>query len=454
MDENTVRLWLKDHQDAVEKLARQQAKAFQLQIDTLRAELQATVSLLQNRQGGGGDQGLLLPRSMRLDVPKLSGDDPKRWIFAITEYFLLFNTPVDQHLRIVGFNLEGLATEWFWWMSRNGLITTWDRFVESVKNRFGPSKYEDPQGALSKLLQLGTVKGYQREFERLMNRVRDIPNSLLTSFYIFGLKLHLQQELLVSKPTAVCDVFSLARTTEARMDDQATLVAGVSAGSKANKVVNDGVGEVKVLNWVQQAINVESTSDNDARDQASELETKVLVDGKQDEAKVVGVANEQNSDEPNVLEGNEIMDVGVNENNKGVDKEVQYPVYTLHVFIPLLKRLNDKHIKKKNIETAIQRRLWDSGIKIIFLYITLRTRWFLKVWRVLRQCCRRMDDPNDPRGRSSVSPHNPPGSALFLTSYFIAHEAMLLNNSCLAVLKLFAVHISASWVMSRVPDVH
>ncbi|GJS57292.1 reverse transcriptase domain-containing protein [Tanacetum coccineum] len=65
------------------------------------------------------------------------------------------------------------AAEWFRWMSRNGLITTWDRFVESVKNRFGPSKYEDPQGALSKLLQLGTVEDYQREFEKLMNRVTD-----------------------------------------------------------------------------------------------------------------------------------------------------------------------------------------------------------------------------------------------------------------------------------------
>ncbi|GJW45274.1 retrotransposon-related protein, partial [Tanacetum coccineum] len=48
------------------------------------------------------------------------------------------------------------AAEWFRWMSRNGLITTWDRFVKSVKNHFGLSKYEDPQGALSKLLQLVT----------------------------------------------------------------------------------------------------------------------------------------------------------------------------------------------------------------------------------------------------------------------------------------------------------
>ncbi|GJV96654.1 ty3-gypsy retrotransposon protein [Tanacetum coccineum] len=183
MDENTVRLWLKDHQDAAEKLARQQAEAFQLQFDTLRAELQATRGLLQNRQGGGGDQGLLLPRSMRLDVLKFSGDDPDRWIFAITE------------------------------------------FMESVKNRFGPSKYEDPQGDLSKLLQLGTIEDYQREFEKLMNRITDIPDSLLISFYISGLKLHLQRELLVPKPTTLGDTLSLARIIEARFEDERSTTA-------------------------------------------------------------------------------------------------------------------------------------------------------------------------------------------------------------------------------------
>ncbi|GKF92439.1 hypothetical protein Tco_0279158, partial [Tanacetum coccineum] len=113
-------------------MAQQQAAAFQLQFDTLRTELQATRGLLLNRAGGGGDQGLLLPRSMRLDVPKFTGDDPERWIFAITEYFTLLNTPADQRLRIVGFNPEGAAAEWFRWMSRNGLITDWERFVESV----------------------------------------------------------------------------------------------------------------------------------------------------------------------------------------------------------------------------------------------------------------------------------------------------------------------------------
>ncbi|GKA59075.1 hypothetical protein Tco_0758388 [Tanacetum coccineum] len=103
-------------------------------------------------------------------------------------------------------------------------------------------------------------------------------------------------------------------------------------------------------NNVQQAIDVESTLDNDARDQACELEMKVLVDS------------------------NGVIGVGENKNNKGVDKEVQHSIYTLHVLIPFLKRLNDKYIKKKKMEAAIKRRLRDSKNKSDFQDNTLRER--------------------------------------------------------------------------------
>nr|GEV26769.1 ribonuclease H-like domain-containing protein [Tanacetum cinerariifolium]GEV33911.1 ribonuclease H-like domain-containing protein [Tanacetum cinerariifolium] len=93
----------------------------------------------------------------------------------------------------------------------------------------------DPNGVLLKLLQLGMVDDYQREFEKLVNK--------------------------------------------ACFDDQEALVVGTSVGLEANKVVNDGddsespgpvtptcdpesSDEVKALNWVQKAIDVESTSDN------------------------------------------------------------------------------------------------------------------------------------------------------------------------------------------------
>ncbi|GKF56128.1 hypothetical protein Tco_0166468, partial [Tanacetum coccineum] len=60
-----------------------------------RSELQAAGELLQTQHGGEGDQGALLPRLMRLDVPKFSGINPESWIFAINEYFLLLNTPAN-----------------------------------------------------------------------------------------------------------------------------------------------------------------------------------------------------------------------------------------------------------------------------------------------------------------------------------------------------------------------
>ncbi|GKF10438.1 hypothetical protein Tco_0048364, partial [Tanacetum coccineum] len=60
-----------------------------------------------------------------MDVLKFSGVYPESQIFAITEYFSLLNTPADQWLKIVGFNLEGAFADWFQWMTRNGLITTW-----------------------------------------------------------------------------------------------------------------------------------------------------------------------------------------------------------------------------------------------------------------------------------------------------------------------------------------
>ncbi|GJR00634.1 ty3-gypsy retrotransposon protein [Tanacetum coccineum] len=212
MDENTIRLLLKEQSDA-----------FTSRLIAIQTELEAIKGLVQRRHGGGGDQGSAIPRAMRLDVPKFIGVDPDSWVFSINEYFALLNTPEDQCLKVVGFNLDGEAAEWFRWMTRNKLINNWDGFLENVRNRFGPSKYEDPQVTLSKLLQTGTVAQYQSEFEKLMNRVTDISKALLISFYISGLKLNHQRELLVGKLTTLGEAFSLARVTEARVLDQQSL---------------------------------------------------------------------------------------------------------------------------------------------------------------------------------------------------------------------------------------
>ena len=48
---------------------------------------------------------------------------------------------------------------------------SWTSFLESLQVRFGPSKIEDYQGKLTKLVQSGTVVEYQETFEQLSNKL-------------------------------------------------------------------------------------------------------------------------------------------------------------------------------------------------------------------------------------------------------------------------------------------
>ncbi|GJX42553.1 hypothetical protein Tco_0257543 [Tanacetum coccineum] len=180
---------------------------------------------------------------------------------------------------------------------------------------------------LYKLLRMGTVAEHQNEFEMLIKRVTRISEFLLKSFYIFGLKSALQIELLRTRLATLVEAFSLAHMTETHFKDERTTTTIINLND-LNIAIPDQVLEESSLYTSDM---VEITSDNDAQDQASKVEMKVLVDGKQEDIKVVkvaGVAVEQNNEKPNVLEGDRVIGDGVNEINKWVDKEVQYSVST------------------------------------------------------------------------------------------------------------------------------
>ncbi|GJZ53062.1 hypothetical protein Tco_0607947 [Tanacetum coccineum] len=149
---------------------------------------------------------------------------------------------------------------------------------------------------------MGTVAEYKNEFKMLIKRVTRFSEFLLKSFYISEHKPALQIQLLTARPTTLVESFSLVCMTEARFKNERTTTTIVNPND-LNIAIQDQVLEESILHTVKK---VEITSDNDARDQASKVEMKVLVDGKQDDAKVVkvvGVAVEHNNDEPNVLEG-------------------------------------------------------------------------------------------------------------------------------------------------------
>lgn len=49
---------------------------------------------------------------------------------------------------------------------------SWGIFVEELRSRFGPTDCEDFDESLSKIRQMGPLCEYQKEFERLGNKVQ------------------------------------------------------------------------------------------------------------------------------------------------------------------------------------------------------------------------------------------------------------------------------------------
>lgn len=96
-----------------------------------------------------------IPRTsfLRLELPRFDGSDASGWIFCIQEYFDYHNTPDDQRIKVVAFNLEGKASDWYQLMKGNHMLSTWPDFLDAVRLRFGPSQFEDFRGKLSKLTQ-------------------------------------------------------------------------------------------------------------------------------------------------------------------------------------------------------------------------------------------------------------------------------------------------------------
>ncbi|GJZ82610.1 hypothetical protein Tco_0647783, partial [Tanacetum coccineum] len=251
-------------------------------------------------------------------------------------------------------------------------------FEECVRNCFGPSEYKDPNGVLSKLLQLGTVKYYQWEFEKLMNRATDISGSLLISFYIFGLKLHLQREFLVSRPTTLGDAFSLALITEARLDDQAAPVAGTTTKTFGN----NGGDESESSGPVTPTENEEAIESGD-----TSILNSLFGHGSPRSLQLLGTLS---TGKVHIL-----IDNGSTHNfvQPGVVERMKLPVKNTKLFkvyignvetllcknlcaqvtleiqgriYLFLERLNAKYIKKKKMKAEFQRRIWKPGIKIVF----------------------------------------------------------------------------------------
>ncbi|KAF2299217.1 hypothetical protein GH714_030989 [Hevea brasiliensis] len=105
--------------------------------------------------------------------PLLTSRDDSRNQPEVFEYQ---GTTESQRVPLASFHLEGEANQWWQWLKRSykeeNKMVTWEIFHAELWARFGPTDGEDFDEALSKIKQVGSLREYQKEFEKLGNRVQ------------------------------------------------------------------------------------------------------------------------------------------------------------------------------------------------------------------------------------------------------------------------------------------
>lgn len=86
--------------------------------------------------------------------------------------------------------------------------------MKALLIRFGPSCYDDPMEALTRLRQSGSVEDYKTQFESLSLRLRGLSDNYKLSCFLSGLRDDIRLPVRIFNPTSLISAYSLAKIQE------------------------------------------------------------------------------------------------------------------------------------------------------------------------------------------------------------------------------------------------
>ncbi|KAH9751490.1 hypothetical protein KPL71_014318 [Citrus sinensis] len=198
-------------------------------IERVEVELGEMQDKMQRMEVGINDKRQQFQSKVaKLDFPRYAGNDPTEWFSRINQFFEDEESTEDQKVVLASFHLEGEANQWWQWLRRSyqeeGRVVTWEIFMEELWARFGPTDCEDFDEALSRVKQTGTLRDYQKEFERLGNRVQGWTQKALVGTFMGGLKPEISEEIQLFKPRTLKETISLARMRDEQLQRQKRLM--------------------------------------------------------------------------------------------------------------------------------------------------------------------------------------------------------------------------------------
>ncbi|RVW32935.1 hypothetical protein CK203_112638 [Vitis vinifera] len=177
----------------------------------------------QREENDSGRQ-IFSSKMAKLEFPKYSGADPTEWCNRVAQFFEFQDTVDNQKVSLASFHLEREANQWWQWLRRayqeEDRVVTWELFEEELWARFGPIECEDFDEALSKVRQIGSLRDYQKEFERLGNRVHGWSQKALVGSFMGGLRSEISETIRMFKPKTLKEATSLAHMKDEQLQHQ------------------------------------------------------------------------------------------------------------------------------------------------------------------------------------------------------------------------------------------
>lgn len=159
---------------------------------------------------------LVTNSGIKLQFPKFVGEDATGWIYSAEQYFEFHNIAPSQRVHLASFYLEGIALQWHRWLTKFKGPLSWEEFTKALLLRFGPTDFDDPAEALTRLKQTSAVATYLEEFERLSQLIDGLPDTYLVGCFVAGLKDEIRLDVKIKKPRTLVEAIGVSRLIEER----------------------------------------------------------------------------------------------------------------------------------------------------------------------------------------------------------------------------------------------
>ncbi|KAF2292068.1 hypothetical protein GH714_006985 [Hevea brasiliensis] len=153
------------------------------------------------------------PPYLKLDFPRINGDELEAWLVKAEYYFQVTGTPLENRVKIATLYLDEKAVQrhqGYVKMKGAGAYVDWEGYRQGLRARFGAQIFNDPLVDLKNLKQSGLLQEYLDAFDLLYSKA-GIKEDQALSFFLSRPVDELQIPARMFKPQSLFEAFSLTR---------------------------------------------------------------------------------------------------------------------------------------------------------------------------------------------------------------------------------------------------